>query len=156
KSTTSRVLRRMIDPHVTVLRCEPRGVRDLMIAATNSWAVALDNLSGLPPWLSDALCRLATGGGFATRTLYTDDEETHFDAMRPVLLNGIEDVATRGDLIDRCIAFTLPQIPEEKRREEEPFWREFEAAQPKLLGAFLDTVVGGLQALPDVRLDHLP
>ena len=39
-----------------------------MIAANNGWVVALDNISYLPPWLSDALCRLSTGGGFATRT----------------------------------------------------------------------------------------
>ena len=61
-----------------------------MIAATNGWVVALDNLSHLSTWLSDALCRLATGGGFSTRELYTHDEEKLFDAQRPVILNGIE------------------------------------------------------------------
>jgi hypothetical protein len=156
KSTTSRVLRRAIDPHVTLIRCEPREVRDLMIAATNSWAVALDNISSLAVWLSDALCRLATGGGFATRTLYENDEETHFDAMRPVLLNGIEDVATRFDLLDRCVVLSLPTIPDDRRREEEALWREFEAAHPRILGALLDAVVGGLRMLPSVKLDRLP
>jgi hypothetical protein len=61
-----------------------------MIAATNSWCMALDNISHLPAWLSDAVCRLSTGGGFATRTLYENDEETIFDAQRPIILNGIE------------------------------------------------------------------
>ena len=156
KSTMSRALRRAIDPHVTLLRCEPKEVRDLMIAATNSWVQALDNISSLPVWLSDALCRLATGGGFATRTLYANDEETHFDAMRPVLLNGIEDVATRCDLLDRCLVLSLPTIPDDRRREEKPFWREFEAAHPGILGALLDAVVGGLRMLPSVKLDRLP
>ena len=156
KSTTTRVARKTVDPNATLLRCEPKEVRDLMIAATNAWAVTLDNLSSLPTWLSDALCRLATGGGFSTRTLYENDEETHFDAMRPVLLNGIEDVATRCDLLDRCIALTLPTIPEDKRREEGPFWLEFEAALPKILGALFDAMVGGLRELPSVKLDRLP
>lgn len=40
-----------------------------MIAANNSWCLAYDDLSHVPPWLSDALCRLSTGGGFATREL---------------------------------------------------------------------------------------
>jgi hypothetical protein len=53
-------------------------------------------LSGLSPWLSDALRRLTTGGSFAVRRLYTDDEEALFQAARPVLLNGIEDVISRG------------------------------------------------------------
>ena len=67
KSTTARVLRRLCDPNTAPLRAAPRGVRDLMIAATNSWPFCFDNLEHLPPWISNALCRLATGGGFATR-----------------------------------------------------------------------------------------
>ena len=62
------------------------------------------------PWLSDALCRLATGGGFGTRQLYSDDEESLFEARRPVLLNGIEEVAVRGDLLDRSLIVTLSPI----------------------------------------------
>ena len=70
-----------------------------MIAANNSWCLAYDNLSHVPAWLSDALCRLSTGGGFATRELYTDQEEIIFDSQRPVLLTSIEEVATRSDLL---------------------------------------------------------
>src|SRR5207253_9109386 len=98
KSTMARLLRSLIDPNAAPLRSEPREARDLIISATNGWLVALDNLSHLPPWLSDALCRLSTGGGFATRELYTDSEEVIFDAQRPVILTGIEEVATRSDL----------------------------------------------------------
>ena len=43
-----------------------------MIAARNSWCVAFDNLSGIAPWISDSLCRLATGGGFTTRELFSE------------------------------------------------------------------------------------
>jgi hypothetical protein len=68
--------------------------RDLVIAATNSWCVAFDNISTLQPWLSDAMCRLSTGGGFSARELYTDSDEVLFDATRPLILNGIADVAT--------------------------------------------------------------
>jgi hypothetical protein len=156
KSTTARILRRLIDPSVTALRSSPKEVRDLMIAANNSHVLSFDNLSGLPTWLSDALCRLATGGGFATRALYTDDEEVYFESSRPVLVNGIGDVVVKGDLLDRALVLRLPTIPEEKRREEASFWAAFEAAWPRLLGALLDAVSGGLRGLPDVRLDRLP
>src|SRR5437868_13535290 len=73
KSTTTRILRSLIDPNVSPLRTVPRNERDLMIAATNSWAQCFDNLSHIPLWFADALCRLATGGGFATRKLRTDE-----------------------------------------------------------------------------------
>ena len=82
-----------------------------MIAATNGAVVALDNLSHLPVWLSDGLCRLATGGGLSKRTLYTDADETLIDAQRPILLTGIETVLTRGDAVDRSLLVELEKIP---------------------------------------------
>jgi hypothetical protein len=156
KSTTARVLRMLVDPNSAPLRAEPRNPRDLIIAATNSWVVALDNLSHVPPWLSDALCRLATGGGFATRELYTDADEVLFDAQRPVILNGIVDLATRGDLLERSLLLTLPTIPEDRRQTEAEFWAAFEIARPRILGAILDTVAAGLRELPNVKLSCLP
>ena len=100
--------------------------------------LAFDNLSALPAWLSDALCRLASGGSFAVRRLYTDDEEVLFEAARPIMLNGIEDVISRADLADRAIFLTLAPIAEEQRRSESELWREFELARPRILGALLD------------------
>src|SRR5205807_197923 len=88
KSTTARILRSLIDPNTSDLRSEPRNARELMIAATDGWVLAFDNLSDIQSWLSDALCRLSTGGGFATRQLHTDDEEVLFDAQRPLLITG--------------------------------------------------------------------
>jgi hypothetical protein len=98
KSTTVRVARSITDPAEEPLRAPPRSERDLAIAASGNWTPALDNLSGIKPWLSDALCRLATGGGFATRELYSDDREVIFSQKRPVILNGIDSLAVAGDL----------------------------------------------------------
>jgi hypothetical protein len=127
-----------------------------MIAANNGHLLAFDNLSGLPVWLSDALCRLANGGSFAVRQLYTDDEEVLFEAARPILLNGIEEVISRPDLGDRAIFLTLAPIGEAQRLPESELWREFEIAQPRILGALLDAVVRGLSTLGGVHLDRLP
>jgi len=156
KSTTARLLRSLIDPNAAPLRSEPRDGRDLVIAANNGWLLALDNLSYLPPWLSDCLCRPATGGGFATRELYTDSDEVLFDSQRPVILTSIEDIADRGDLLDRAVIVRLPAIPEEKRRRESEFWAAADAARPAILGALLDVVSAGLRNLPSVQLDRLP
>jgi hypothetical protein len=135
KSTVERLLRALVDPSTAPLRTTPRNERDLIIAATNSWCAAFDNISTLRPWLSDAYCRLGTGGRFSTRELYTDSEEVLFDATRPVILNGITDVATRPDLLDRGLIVTLPPIPEEKRKPEAELWRDFEKARPKRYSA---------------------
>jgi hypothetical protein len=156
KSSTARVTRRMIDPHVCPLRTPPKEERDLMIAASNSGMLAFDNVSFLPDWLSDGLCRIATGGGLATRLLYSDGEEIFFDVQRPILINAIEDVASRGDLLDRCVILGLPEIPPAKRREEAEFWRAFDAAHPRLLGALLDAVADTLATLPATKPDGLP
>ena len=94
--------RRLIDPNAAPVRTLPREERDLFIAANNGHLLAFDNLSALPAWLSDALCRLASGGSFAVRQLYTDEDEVLFEAARPIILNGIEDVVTRPDLADRA------------------------------------------------------
>ncbi|MDP9480361.1 MAG: DNA primase, partial [Actinomycetota bacterium] len=153
KTTTARMLKNITDPSSTPVRTAPRGEHDLVIAANNSWVVTIDNLSGLPPWLSDALCRLSTGGGFGARTLYENDEETLFDATRPVILNGITDVATRADLLDRAINLTLPRIPEEDRKPESELWEEFERTLPGILGGLFDAVGGALLELPNTQLD---
>jgi hypothetical protein len=156
KSTAARILRRLIDPSVAELRAEPREVRDLMIAASSGWIVCLDNVSHLTPWLSDALCRLSTGGALSTRQLYTDGDEHIIEAIRPVLLNGITEIVHRGDLQDRAISITLPPIADPDRRTEADVWRAFDVAAPRILGALLDAVVVALRRFPTVQLAELP
>ncbi len=156
KSTFSAILRALLDPNTAPLRALPREDRDLFIAASNGHVLAFDNVSGLPAWISDTLCRLATGGGFAVRQLYTDQDEVLFDAARPVILNGIEDIVMRPDLADRAVFLTLEPIPEERRRPEAELWATFETERPRILGVLLDAVVQGLKRLPETRLEKLP
>ncbi len=156
KSTTCRMLRSLVDPNDADLRSEPRNEHDLVIAASNGWVIALENLSRVPGWLSDALCRLSTGGGFSTRELYTNDEEKIFSAKRPVLLNGIAEVAERSDLLDRSILINLPRIPDDARRTESELWRKFEAAKPRILGGLLDAVSKASANIDGVSLPCRP
>ena len=156
KSTVERILRALVDPSTAPLRTTPRNEHDLYIAATSSWVVAYDNVSYLPSWLSDAICKLSTGGGFSTRTLYENREQELFDAIRPVILNGIADVATRPDLLDRSIILTMPQIPESQRRPESELWEEFEEASPEILGFLFGAVSAALRNLSETKLDRLP
>ena len=156
KSTVARAVRALVDPSAAPLRSAPKDPRDLMIAATSSWMPTFDNLSTISPELSDALCVLSTGGGYATRTLYADDEETVLSAQRPVVMTAIADVATRPDLLDRTIILHLPRIKDAERRPESAFWGDFAEAHGRILGALLTAVSVGLAKLSHIRLKELP
>jgi hypothetical protein len=157
KSTACRVITSLIDPRTSALRGVPREVRDLTAAARNSWLVCFDNMSRLPEDLADAACRLATGGGFGGRQLYSDHDEAIFDATRPLLFNAIPDLGpARPDFLDRALIIEFLSIKPEIRRDEEQFWREFAEIRPRMLGALLDAAVVGLRNLPRVKLHHPP
>jgi hypothetical protein len=114
-------------------------------------------LSHLPEELADAACRLATGGGFGGRELYSDHDEAIFDATRPIVFNAIPDLgAARPDFLDRAVIVEFLDLKPEMRRDEAQFWREFEQIRPRILGALLDAATAGLRNLPNVRLDQLP
>ena len=156
KSTLSRVLREIVDPSIAPLRSAPREERDLMVTAKNSWLLTFDNLSHIPEWLSDAFCRLASGGGFATRRLYTDAEEVIFNSQRPILINGITELAVRQDLRDRAVILNLPTLLPSARRDEKTYWAEFEAALPQILGTLYGVLGTALGQIDRVELSEAP
>jgi hypothetical protein len=156
KSTTARVLRNLVDPNLAPLRSQPHNDRDLMIAARNGWILAFDNVSRLSPWLSDAFCRIATGGGYATRALYSNTDEVLIEVQRPIILNGIEEIATRADLLDRALILTAPRIELGTYRTEKQFWSVFERYRPGILGGLLDRVAAALANVGSVKLEHAP
>ena len=156
KSTATRYLRNVVDPVTAPLRESPRSSHDLVIAAKNNHILAFDNLSSIPAWLSDALCRMATESGYATRLLYSNDEESVFDARRPVIVNGISDLIERGDLADRAIALMLADILPEQRKAEEELARCWQRDHPVILGALLDVVSAILRERASVRLPTRP
>lgn len=148
KTTTAAYLRRTFDPTGTPSRRRPR-LEDLPIAAKWSAVLSFDNLSGLSRDLSDALCTLVTGDGMGKRTLYTDDAEKLFFARRPIILTGIEQIVTAGDLISRTIPLALPTV--EGRRTERDLEAAWEEAHPGILGSLLAAASSALR-----RLDETP
>jgi hypothetical protein len=156
KSACSRIARSLVDPSAAPIRAVPKDDRDLVVSASNSWVLAFDNLSSVPVWLADALCRLATGSGFATRANYTDRDEMIFDGARPIIINGIPTLTDRADLADRTLTIHLTAISEQDRRPEDELLAEFERARPRILGALLDAVSRGLANIANVKLDRSP
>ncbi len=155
KSTLARICRLLVDPHSTPLRAEPKDHRDLMVAALHGWVQAYDNLSAMPDWLSNGLCRLVTGGGISTRGLFTNHDEVVWSAHRPVILTSIDDIVRRPDVIDRSIFLQLRSIASSHRRCEEDLWAEFMPDYPRILGGLLDAVVAGMRLRSTVKLAEL-
>lgn len=154
KSTAQRVLRAFIDPNDVPLRGRPKTVEDIFVAAANAHLLSFENLSTLSAEQSDALCAVCTGAGFAARMLYTNDEEALLKAHRPVVVNGINPVVTRPDLLDRTVSLTLPRLAE--RRTDDEIRTAFDRAAPKIFAGLLDLFCAALAILPEVRAEQLP
>ncbi len=156
KSTTIEILRSCIDPSVSILRTLPKSERDLQISASKSWVQSFDNISSLSQRMSDAFCRLSTGGGCASRKLYTNDSEVILNAMRPIILGGIPNFETQNDLLDRAIIVNLPHIPKGKRRDEGKIKEAWKREMPGIFGALCDAVSAAIGNLGKVKLGTLP
>lgn len=156
KSTTTRVLKKLIDPTNPELCSPPRSHDDLLVKAINGYLLAFDNLSGLSHDFADAFCRLSTGGGVAKRKLYTDGDEVSYDLMRPVIFNGIDEITDRPDLLDRTIIVHLRVIDPSRRVSEEEYWQRFNNLAPTLLGPLYRLVSAVLRDLPSIQTTNLP
>jgi len=151
KSTTQNALRSLLDPNAANLRTVPKGREDLFISACENGIVTMENVSGLSLDIQDALCTLATGGGFAKRKLYTDSEEVVLQIRRPVVLNGITAVVTAQDLGDRTLSLELPPL-NGRNEEESTLLRAFEQSRGRILGGLLDIFSRALAQLPGIEI----
>lgn len=156
KTTAQRVIRKLVDPAIRDTMTLPNDKNELVLMLMTNYAPCFDNLDGLSPWQSDMLCQAATGGGISKRELYTDMDEVILSFLRCPMLNGINLVASRDDLLDRSVLFKLDRIDEENRKTEKEFWQEFETDRPLILGAISDTLAGALKIYPTVKLPVLP
>ncbi len=152
KSTTQRRLRALIDPVAVPLRGAPKCVEDVHIAAANAQVCSFENLSSLSQDMQDALCILSTGGGYATRQLYTNGEEHVITSKRAVMLNGINGVATAPDLIERVITVELPTIAAAKRQDEQTMEAAWLRDYPAIFTGLLTLFAEALEMLPKVEI----
>ncbi|MCK0473909.1 hypothetical protein [Halalkalibacter sp. APA_J-10(15)] len=156
KSFFSRIIKSLVDPSFAPIRSIPKNEENLIISAQKNRLLAFDNLSGLSNAMSDALCKMATGSGFATRKFYENNEEIVFSAHRPLVLNGIDFIARRADLADRAIIINLNPINKIDRKTEEEILSELNHVKPRILGSLLDALSVALKEYNNVKLDSAP
>jgi hypothetical protein len=156
KTTALRTLVSLIDPSPAPARKPPRDAEGWVTAAAGSWIVGIDNLSSVPDWLSDSICRAVTGDGDVRRKLYTDGEHAVFCFRRVVALTSIDLGALRGDLADRVLPITLQPIDESRRMRDAEIHAAWASAHPGVLGSVLDLAAEVLQRLPNIQLPTMP
>lgn len=155
KTTAARMSRAIVDPAMRGLLIMPNSTADLALSIANNYMPAFDNLDSLSSEKSDLLCTAATGGSFSKRALFTDDDEVLLSFKRCVVLNGINLVVTKPDLLDRSIILELERIAEEERKEERAIWEAFEADRPCIIGGALTVLSKAMSIYPTVQLDRL-
>lgn len=149
KSTTARALRELVDPSGSPLQAPPRKAEDMTAIAANCYVVALDNLSGMDAEMSDGICRLSTGAGISKRQLYTDNDLVTVALARPVMVNGIDQLGSRADLMSRAVQPELPLLLDANKHGEAELWRKYYAERPAILGALLDMLAAGLKGFDE-------
>lgn len=156
KSTALRLVRSLVDPSSVELMTPPNELLELAQAANHNYCLYLDNLSALSTKISDALCGLVTGVGFSKRKLFTDDEDVLFDQKVAIGISGINLVAEKADLLDRCLILQYQRIPNEQRKSEHEFWKKFNEQKPYILGALFTTLSTTLKVVKDINLNSKP
>ena len=153
KSWFFNVIRQVIDPSSIPLLTVPKDDREMAQHLEHNWLTPYDNISSLPSWASNMLCRAVTGGGIGVRKLYTDDEDVILNFKRCIMLNGINVSAQSSDLLDRSFIFALETI--NKRKTEKQLSIELEKAKPIILTGFLNVLSKALKIYPSVELKEI-
>lgn len=155
KTTTMRMNKSLIDPSPRDVTSMPKAIQDLAISINNTYMACYDNLDIISSERSDLLCIASTGGVYPKRKLYTNDEESMMSLKSKITLNGINVVAIKADLIDRCILLALERISESERMEERLLWSSFNEDKPKILGAMLTALSRAKRIYPTLKLTKL-
>ncbi|WP_067071665.1 hypothetical protein [Carbonactinospora thermoautotrophica] len=155
KSNLIRSLLALIDPQPAADREAPADKREWAIFARASWAFSFDNVTQIPEWLSNSLCKGVTGDAVLQRVLHSDEDIAVFSFRRVIAMTTIaikHELA--GDLVDRML-LVEPEVLDRRLTEAEVAAAR-EAALPDALGAVLDLVSGVLRELPDVVVENAP
>ncbi|MBT4352940.1 MAG: hypothetical protein HOD13_00130, partial [Rhodospirillaceae bacterium] len=124
------------------------------VIGANNHVLAFDNLSGISANQSDALCKISTGDNQTVRKLYTTNEEFTISLKKPILLNGIDEIAKRSDMASRSIKIDLSKL--QNYSSETSIWNAFMIDVPSVLGGLLDGLSAALNQYENTRINNLP
>ena len=156
KTCLHKLLKKVIDPSLVHTMSLPRNIDEMVQKLNHHYFPVFDNITYIPDWIIDCLCRATSGEGFSKRQLYTDSEDVIFSFKRMIGVNGISVISSRSDFLDRCLLIRLNRIPPESRREERKLWDNFNHQLPHILGGVFDTLSSAMRIYPEIQVKYLP
>jgi|GEM_PF-2541321 len=156
KSFLLELIKKLVDPTKPVLLTLHRNVDQFIQQVNHNYINYYDNVKFIPYWLSDEICKAATGSGHTKRELYTDDNDIIYEHKRCLGLNGINVALTEADALDRSISIELEDIDEDKRKKESDLWSEFDKIKPQAFAYILDVIAKAMQIKETLNLKNLP
>lgn len=154
KSTLTRIIQRIVHPQRVSSLSLSAKIQDISIALSTRLLTCFDNASGVKAEIADILCSAVTKGCFQTRELYTTADERLIEFKSIIVINGIDIISRRTDLMERCIMLELEPILPENRKTEKEVETVFEDTLPMILGAIFDAVQQAL-VMDDIELQTL-
>jgi hypothetical protein len=156
KTFLQKLLKTLVDPSAADSLAIPKQPAELLQQLSHNYIAVYDNISQLDDWASNIFCKAVTGGGSSKRMLYSDDDDIVYNFKRCIMVNGINVVARKADLLDRALMIQLERIPREKRRKESELLAEVERIKSALLGYIMDILVQVVKRKGEVQLTEYP
>ena len=154
KSTLTRFIQSIVHPQVTGLLSLLEKKDDIAIALSRRLLTCFDNATGVKPEISDMLCTAITKGTYQKRELYTTRDECLIEYTSIIVINGIDVISRRTDLMERCIMLEMSPIKPEERKTEKELQALFEKLLPSILGAIFNSIQKAL-AMDEIELPTL-
>lgn len=154
KSTLTEYIQSIVHPQKTSALSLAAKIQDIAIALSTRLLTCFDNASGVKAEVADTLCQAVTKGCFQTRELYTTADERLIEYVSIIVINGIDIISRRTDLMERCLMLEMTPIDFTKRITKKQIDKKFNENLPKILGAIFDAIQQVL-AMEDIELTTL-
>ncbi len=155
KSTITRMVKRIVDPSPLSELSFPKDSTELSLVLSQNWMPGFDNISTMPAWLSNELCKACSGQAFSKRRLYKDEESVIVAYKRCIILNGINVTIDKSDLLSRSLLLRTEVISRKQRKSERKLEAQFNKQLPLILGGVFNTLSGAMNCLELIPEDDL-
>ncbi|MYL85266.1 hypothetical protein GTA51_19410 [Desulfovibrio aerotolerans] len=156
KSSTAKLIRRLIDPVVNELLFPKKNERDMNLIFNLHPLPIFDNVESYDARQCNFLCMAITGGGMEERKLRTNSETVYTYYKKPFISTSINFPSVAEDLIDRSIIIELEKIDQEDRKDESEIFETFRQNHPIYLGGLLDVISKSMSFYSAMELKAKP
>jgi hypothetical protein len=156
KSTLCKMIKKLCDPSTDDIAIAPAKRKEMIQVLSHHHICIFDNLSVLPGWMSDILAKACTGATLTKRRLYSNDDDVSIKIKNCGGMNGINQLITKPDLMDRTLLIQLERIPDKDRKLESEIWSNFNKNLPDILGGIFDVLSIAMEHYPYIQLTALP